>query len=200
VLSDPLALLDDHAHLERKAAANALALIHRRPRATKSGATADAWTRTLATVARDEVEHLELVLRILRRRGGTLGRLHRNPYARALRRLVRVGRGRDELVDRLLVSALIEARSSERFEVLAAHAEDDELRRLYGGLRASERGHYRGFLDLARDLVGAEIVDARWSELLDAEAHILANQAPGPRMHSGDAHAEGAAGPTSPSS
>ena len=187
-LADPLALLDDHAHLERKAASNALALLTRWPRPA-AGAPDDLaarWPRVLATVAKDEAEHLALVVRILGRRGGALGRSHANPYAAALRDRVRRGRGADELVDRLLVCALIEARSCERFERLAEVAEDDELRRLYRGLLASERGHYRIFLDLARAVPGGGDVGARWARWLDDEARVLAAQHPGPRMHAGD--------------
>jgi tRNA-(ms[2]io[6]A)-hydroxylase len=182
-----LALLEDHAHLERKAASNALALLTRWPRrAEGADAAAGRWTRVLASVAKDESEHLALVVKILGRRGGVLGRVHANPYAAALHALVRRGRGADELVDRLLVCALIEARSCERFERLAEVAEDDELRRLYRGLLASERGHFRIFLDLARDVPGGHDVEARWNGLLDEEARVLAAQSPGARMHAGD--------------
>ena len=188
-LADPLALLDDHAHLERKAATNALALLTRWPqpaREADADAVATRWSKVLAAVAKDEAEHLALVVKILSRRGGVLGRVHANPYAAALRELVRRGRGADELVDRLLVCALIEARSCERFERLAEVAEDDELRRLYRGLLASERGHFRIFLDLARGVPGGREVETRWDVLLDEEARILRAQPPGPRMHAGD--------------
>lgn len=188
-LAEPVALLEDHGHLERKAAANALALLSRWPQEWEGGARAadaDHWCRALTRVARDEIEHLGLVLRHLEERGAGLGRIHANPYAGGLRRLVRQGSGREELVDRLLVSALIEARSCERFERLSEHAADDPLRRLYRGLLASERGHYRLFLDLAARVAPTSAVDARWEVLLAAEAGILAAQPPGPRMHSGE--------------
>lgn len=190
-LADPLALLDDHAHLERKAAGNALALLTRWPRPApgQDEATdpmAARWSKVLAAVAKDESEHLALVLKILGRRGGALRRTHANPYAADLRALVRKGRGADELVDRLLICALIEARSCERFERLAEVADDDELRRLYRGLLASERGHFRIFLDLAHAIPDAEAVEPRWAQLLDEEARILAAQPPGARMHAGD--------------
>lgn len=185
-LADPLALLDDHAHLERKAAANALALLTRWPAPAVEGDAAAHWSRVLAAVAKDEAEHLVLVLKILRARGGALGRAHANPYAAALRERVRTGRGLEELVDRLLVCALIEARSCERFERLAEVAEDPELRRLYRGLLASERGHFRIFLDLARELPGAGDVQRRWEVLLEEEASILETLPPGPQMHAGD--------------
>jgi hypothetical protein len=130
------------------------------------------------------VEHLVVVLRALGKRGGRLSAVHRNPYAAALHALVRTGDGKRELVDRLLVCALIEARSCERFEALVAACEDDALRTLYRGLCASEHGHYRVFVELARSVADADVVDRRFSELLDAEADIRGAGA-GPRMHAG---------------
>lgn len=186
-LADPRALLDDHAHLERKAAANALALLTRVPADAGPEARA-AWARALAAVARDETEHLGLVLRTLARRGGAPSRLHRNPYAADLHRLVRTGGGREELLDHLLVCALIEARSCERFEALAAAALDaePELHALFHGLTASERGHHRLFVELAVTVAGEDAAAARWRTLLDAEARVLAAQPPGPRVHAGE--------------
>jgi tRNA 2-(methylsulfanyl)-N6-isopentenyladenosine37 hydroxylase len=192
-LAEPLALLDDHAHLEKKAAANALALLNRWPRSLAEAPApgggpregVEGWVRALAAVARDEVEHLGLVLRALARRGGRLSRGHANPYAAALHGLIRSGSGPGEVLDRLLVAALIEARSCERFAALVRVCRDDDLRTLYRGLESSERGHFRVFLDLARSLPGAPDVDARWAWFLDREAALLDAQPPGPRMHSG---------------
>lgn len=181
VLTSPLALLNDHAHLEKKAAANALELLNRWP----DPHPPENWVQAMTAVARDEVEHLALVVRLLARRGGRLTRTHQNAYAAALRGLVRSGRGPLELVDRLLVSALIEARSCERFELLAAHCSDRALARVYSGLWASEAGHYLSFLGLARGVPNAGDVDARWRWMLDQEAAIIALQKPGPFMHSG---------------
>ena len=183
-LAEPLALLNDHAYLEKKAAANALELLNRWPEPSPP----EAWTTTLTSVAHDEASHLNSVVRVLVRRGGRLERTHRNPYANALRLLVRKGRGSEELVDRLLISALIEARSCERFLALArVSAETDrELSRFYSRLGASELGHYRVFLELAGHVLPNAEVQARWAELLQAEAAILAEQSPGPRMHSGE--------------
>lgn len=183
VLAEPLALLGDHAHLERKAAANALELVNRWPGAV----CPDGWVSILAAVARDESVHLQAVSRLLAARGGTLPRVHRNVYASALHGLVRRGQGAHELLDRLLVSALIEARSCERFALLAAGAEDRELGDFFNSLRGSELGHYKVFLHLAGMLAGDGQWQARWHEMLDAEAAIMAAQPPGPRMHSGTA-------------
>lgn len=182
-LREPLALLNDHAYLEKKAAANALELLNRWPDPTPP----EAWTTTLAAIAHDEAAHLSSVIRLMARRGGRLTRNHSNPYATALRVMVRKGRGTEELVDRLLISALIEARSCERFLALA-HATattDRELARFYNRLGSSELGHFRVFLMLAGHVLPGDVVDARWRELLEAEAAILAAQSPGPRMHSG---------------
>ena len=140
----------------------------------------------MTAVARDEVEHLATVCRILARRGGRLTRQHSNRYAADLRALVRQGEGRDELVDRLMVSALIEARSCERFKLLGeACADDAELRKLYQGLWASEHGHYRTFIQLAEEIQTREKVRRRWDQMLDAEAKIIERQVPGSKMHSG---------------
>jgi tRNA 2-(methylsulfanyl)-N6-isopentenyladenosine37 hydroxylase len=180
VLADPLALLNDHAHLEKKAATNALELLHRWPEPSPP----ENWVAAMTAVARDEVEHLAAVCRLLARRGGRLTKSHSNSYAGALHSLVRKG-GAGELVDRLLVSALIEARSCERFLLLSEACPDAELTRLYRGLWASEHGHYLSFLQLAQQVQSAEQVEGRWSEMLDAEAGIIQGQTPGPRMHSG---------------
>jgi tRNA-(ms[2]io[6]A)-hydroxylase len=179
VLADPIALLVDHAFLEKKAANNAMELLTHWPNDWSPG-----WVETMSSVARDEAAHLAQVVRLLMRRGGRLERGHKNPYANALRQLVRKGES-GEVVDRLLVSALIEARSCERFAVLAAASGDAELAGFYEALVSSELGHYTVFLKLAREIGPAPAVEARWEQMLDAEARILAEQPPGPRIHSG---------------
>lgn len=179
VIKDPISLLIDHAFLEKKAANNALELLTRWP-----GDWVPGWVETMTSVARDEASHLAQVMRILLRRGGQFERVHRNPYATSLRLLVRKGSA-GEAVDRLLVSALIEARSCERFSRLAAAAADVdvELAGFYRRLHASELGHFTTFLRLARTIAPA--VDSRWEEMLAHEARIIAEQPPGPRIHSG---------------
>jgi tRNA 2-(methylsulfanyl)-N6-isopentenyladenosine37 hydroxylase len=181
-LREPLALLNDHAHLEKKAATNALELLNRFPEPSPPV----NWVTAMTAVARDEVEHLAVVTRLLARRGGKLSRQHRNDYASRLRGLVRMGTGPGELVDRLMVSALIEARSCERFKLLAEACDGDkELAKLYRGLWASEHGHYRTFIQLAEQIQPEKLVTKRWDEMLDAESRIIKSQPPGPRMHSG---------------
>jgi tRNA-(ms[2]io[6]A)-hydroxylase len=181
VLTEPLALLNDHAHLEKKAAANALELLNRWPQSHPP----ENWVTAMTAVARDEVEHLAVVTRLLARRGGKLSRQHSNPYASELHKLVRKGLGRGELIDRLMISSLIEARSCERFLLLSQASGDVELTRLYKGLWASEHGHYLSFLHLAEVIEPAEQVAARWEQMLDEEAAIIQRQPIGPRMHSG---------------
>lgn len=179
VLADPVELLIDHAFLEKKAANNALELMTRWP-----GDWVEGWVETMTAVARDEAAHLAQVTRLLMKRGGRMARIHKNPYANELRTLVRKG-GAGEVLDRLLVSALIEVRSCERFAVLADASQDAELAKFYGALYASEMGHYKVFLRLARKVAGRATADVRWQEMLAAEARILARQDAGPRIHSG---------------
>ncbi|MBC7782535.1 MAG: tRNA-(ms[2]io[6]A)-hydroxylase [Burkholderiales bacterium] len=186
VLAEKLALLNDHAHLEKKAATNALELLNRWPEPNPP----ENWVTAMTAVARDEVEHLAIVTRILARRGGRLTKQHTNPYAADLHRLVRKGRGPEELIDRLMISALIEARSCERFlllgEAITADEQtgDKELQKLYRGLWASEHGHYLTFIQLAEQILPEAVVARRWDEMLDTEAKLIAAQPPGPRIHS----------------
>lgn len=179
VLADPIALLSDHAFLEKKAANNALELMTHWPSDWFPG-----WVEAMTGVARDEAAHLAQVIRLLIRRGGRLARVHKNPYANALRMLTRKGEAA-EIVDRLFVSALIELRSCERFAVLAASSDDAELAAFYRALFTSEMGHYKLFLKLAHKIGPRAATEARWEQMLAEEARILAQQAPGPRIHSG---------------
>jgi len=181
VLKRPLELLNDHAHLEKKAATNALELLNRWPQPSPP----ENWVAAMTAVARDEVEHLAVVCRMLSRRGGRLTKSHSNPYASALHALVRRGRGSEELVDRLMISSLIEARSCERFKLLGEACEDGELRKLYTALWASEHGHYLSFLQLAEQILPHDQVEKRWKWMLTEESRIIAAQPTGPRMHSG---------------
>ena len=178
-MQDPVALLMDHAFLEKKAANNAMELLTRWPNDWVPG-----WVETMTSISRDEAAHLSQVIRLLTRRGGRLSRIHKNPYANALRLLVRKGEAA-EILDRLFVSALIEARSCERFGILADAADDRELSAFYHSLYASELGHYKVFLKLANQIAPPHVVNQRWEEMLHHEARILAAQQPGPRIHSG---------------
>ncbi|MEQ9460951.1 MAG: tRNA isopentenyl-2-thiomethyl-A-37 hydroxylase MiaE [Phycisphaeraceae bacterium] len=188
VLADPVKLLNDHAHLEKKAALNAMEMLNQWPEPVPP----EAWVQTMTAVAREEIEHLQVVLRLLHERGGVFSKGHRNPYAAGLRGLIRNGHGRagariENLMDRLMVAALIELRSCERFAVLAEVAEDAELAGLYRDLWASEHGHYRTFLNLSQRLPGVSgsVVEERWQVMLAAEAGIMGEQGVYTGMHSG---------------
>lgn len=192
VLRDPVSLLNDHAHLEKKAGLNALEMLNQWPEPVPP----ESWVQMMTAVAREEIEHLQLVLRLLHERGGVFSKGHRNPYAQALRETIRRGSGgrMESLMDRLMVSALIELRSCERFAVLGEVAEDAALAGLYRDLWASEHGHYRTFLNMARRLPAGKsrkqseldaMVESRWAEMLAIEAEILGAQGVYVGMHSG---------------
>jgi len=181
VLGKPLELLNDHAHLEKKAAANALELLNRWPEPNPP----ENWVTAMTAIARDEVDHLAVVTRILARRGGRLTRSHSNPYASELHKLVRRGEGTHELVDRLMISALVEARSCERFKLLGQSPTlDPELQKLYRDLWASEAGHYLTFIQLAEQVDSPPSVASRWHFFLTTESALIQRMPPGPRMHS----------------
>jgi tRNA 2-(methylsulfanyl)-N6-isopentenyladenosine37 hydroxylase len=181
VLQDPLALLSDQVYLEKKAANNALEFLNLWPQSAPPA----HWLSSIAAIARDETVHLQMALKLLQKRGGALQRSHKNAYATDLRKLIRQGKGNHEMADRLLVSALIEARSCERFERLAEAGADPELSKFYGSLVSSENGHYQLFVDMAKKVMPAKEVKARWEGFLEEEAEIIQAQAPGPRIHSG---------------
>ena len=181
VLRQPLALLSDQAYLEKKAVNNALEFLNLWPSAKAPA----HWLSSVSAIAGDETAHLKMVLKLMEKRGGNLQRAHKNPYAVDLHRLIRRGKGNQDLADRLLISALIEARSCERFERLAEACEDSELSKFYAGLLKSENGHYKLFVDMAKKVLPAQEVETRWGQLLEEEAGIIQAQPAGPRIHSG---------------
>jgi tRNA-(ms[2]io[6]A)-hydroxylase len=170
-VADLPATMSDHAHAEKKAALNALSLLSREPQRSDLA-------RRMTRLAQEELGHLAAVLAHLRARGWVLAADRPDRYARALLGLRRGG-GPAELVDRLLIAALIEARSWERLHLLAialdARRVPDEgaLAGFYHELAASEAGHYRLFVELARIECPGEDVDARLAVLAGAEAKIV---------------------------
>ena len=173
-VADLHATLGDHAHCEKKASATAIKLIADHP-------GSPARVRALARLAQEELQHFLAVLYELGRRGATLPPDHGDPYAQELLRLVRPGAPR--LVDRLLVGALIEARSCERLALLGSALPPGPLRELYVRLSQAEAGHERLFVDLAAEHAGPLAVRARLSELAEAEAQIVAGLPLLPRVH-----------------
>lgn len=176
VAEQPLELLADHAHCELKAASSAQALLAK-------NADRPELVQALTSVAIEELEHFRAVLGVLRARGGSAGPARRSPYAEGLHARAAASRC-DPLLDRLVISYLIEARSLERFQLLAAHLADDELAALYRSLLRSEAGHRSLFLRLARTLF-PEAADERVAALGAEEAAVVAGLAFEPRMHSG---------------
>ena len=157
-------VLVDHAHCEKKAAASALSLLSTFPQAK-------GLPRAMARLAREEAGHLGQVLAILDKRGLVLGRDLGDPYVQGLMKLQR-NPADERLIDRLLVSALIEQRSEERLRLLSEHLPDPDLRAFYARLAQSEEGHCNLFLRLARKSAG-EAADARLAELLPEEARLV---------------------------
>jgi tRNA-(ms[2]io[6]A)-hydroxylase len=139
-------VLVDHAHCEKKAAAHALSMLAAFP-------DTPGLPRAMARLAREEAGHLSQVLALCDDRGLVLGRDAGDPYAQALQQMVRQP-ARERLLDRLLVSAAIEARSEERLRMLGAHLPDPDLRRFYLRLASAEKGHGELFLRLARRCEG----------------------------------------------
>ena len=179
-MGDVDAVLVDHAHCEMKAASNALSLAARHPGDLEL-------VRALTDLAREEIEHFQRVLRLLEERGVTLGAPPVDAYAADLRRaanaLPRDPGPAASLVDRLLVGALIEARSCERFKLLAeatAGAPGKEaMHALWSELLAAEARHYRTFVDLATRAAGGDRarVASRLEAIARAEGAIVAGLA-----------------------
>ena len=121
----------------------------------------------------------------MKKRGFTLGPARKDEYIEALMKVVKKGGSREQyLVEKLLMNAMVEARSCERFKILSKHLEDIQLREFYHELMISEAGHYKSFLLLAKEYMPADQVMERWREWLTAEAAILRSLTPrGDRMH-----------------
>jgi tRNA-(ms[2]io[6]A)-hydroxylase len=170
-------LLFDHAHCELKAAHTALSLVGR------FGGEMSSLVPPLIALAHEEIDHFRQVEAKIRERGRTLGPPASDAYVVELRRAARCDRAAPALLDRLLVSALIEARSCERFKLLAERLSDASLRSFYRDLMASEAGHFRLFVRLAEERFGVETARARL-KLLAAREAVLASSLPlGPTVH-----------------
>jgi tRNA-(ms[2]io[6]A)-hydroxylase len=181
----PLALerldevLLDHAHCEKKAAAQAMSLLATYPDRVHL-------VQRMARLAQEELAHFRQVFDRCLARGLTLPRDHGDPYARKLRKLVRHDRDDTRLMDLLLVCALIEARSCERLTLLAEGLEgrdEAELAKFYAQLAQAERGHATLFVDLAREYDDPQAVESRLEAMAQAEAEIVAGLPVEPRIH-----------------
>ncbi|MEX2026863.1 MAG: tRNA-(ms[2]io[6]A)-hydroxylase, partial [Pirellulaceae bacterium] len=169
-------LLIDHAHCEKKAAGTAMNLLF---------AYVDNvdLCRAMTEIVQEELAHFHLVLDILARRQIRFRRLSPSSYGRKLNDLVRKQEPQ-RAIDRLLVAGLIEARSCERFGLLAKELPDRELAEFFGSLFESEARHHSTYVRLAKEFAGDDEVHARLEELSAAEAAIIAEGDPVPRMHS----------------
>ncbi len=160
-------ILTDHAYCEQKAATNAVNMIIQFPELTDM---VDA----LLALAKEELEHFQMVHEKIKERGFQLGRERRDEYVFELNTFIRKGFARNfVLIDKLLFSALVEARSCERFKVLSENINDPDLRTFYRELMISEANHYTMFIGLARKYADGIDVDKRWQEFLDYEGVII---------------------------
>lgn len=171
-------ILTDHAYCEQKAASTCISLIIQYP--DKSELVDE-----ITPIVAEEWGHFRKVLKEIKQRGFTFGKKRVDNYVTELIKFQRKGgKEEDRLMDKLLISAMIEARSCERFRLLSIHLSDDYLKNFYHEFMVSEAGHYRTFLDLAKLYCSEEKVKKRWQEMLDFEADIMRNRAlRGDRMH-----------------
>ncbi len=171
-------ILTDHAYCEQKAATSCISLIQQFP-------DKEEMVKELAPIVTEEWGHFRLVLAELEKRGLKLGRQRKDEYVNELLKFQQRGGSREgRLVDRLLMCALIEARSCERFRLLSLNISEDVLKEFYHKFMVAEAGHYRLFIDLAKLYGEEEKVNARWQAYLDYEAEIMNKlELRGDRMH-----------------
>ena len=171
-------VLTDHAYCEQKAATACISLIQRYNEKEKL-------VTELAPIVTEEWGHFRMVLAELHKRGLKLGRQRKDEYVAALIRLEQKGGSSEgRLLDQLLMCALIEARSCERFKRLSEGLEDEYLRKFYRRFMESEAGHYTLFIELAETYIDKEKVRRRWKEWLAYEAEVMHSlELRGDRMH-----------------
>jgi len=170
-------ILTDHAWCEQKAATNALSLIVNNPNYTEM-------VTALIEIAKEELQHFEQVHELIKARGKSLGLERKDNYVNELYKFMQKGGSRKQsLVDRLLFSAMIEARSCERFRVLSENIKDAELAKFYRDLMISEATHYTTFIGFARKYGDHIDVDKRWKEWLEFEASIITNYGKSETIH-----------------
>ncbi len=172
-------ILTDHAWCEQKAATNAITII------THNSEYQDL-VQDLLALAKEEIDHFEQVHNIIIKRGLQLGRERKDDYVNELYLYMKrssTGSRVSGLVERLLFSAMIEARSCERFKVLSENIEDEELATFYRDLMESEAGHYTTFIGYARKYGEGIDVEQRWREWLDFEASIITNYGKSETVH-----------------
>ena len=175
--ADLAQILTDHAFLEQKAASNAVSIIINYSEET-------ALVKEMSNIAIEEMQHFKMVHLLMVKRGMVLGREQKNDYAIRLQKFFAKTQDRTvALVQRLLVAALIEARSCERFKVFSENMEDLELSKFYKNLMISEANHYTTFLTLARSYQDRAIVDEKWNALLAFEATMMKERGSVAKIH-----------------
>lgn len=162
-------ILTDHAWCEQKAATNAITII-------ANNSEHEELVTELLALAKEELEHFQLVHELIKQRGLQLGAERKDSYVNELFKFMQTGGNKQQrLVDRLLFSAMIEARSCERFKTLSENIKDEELAKFYFNLMVSEAGHYTTFIGFARKFGGEIDVNKRWNEWLVYETEIIQN-------------------------
>jgi tRNA-(ms[2]io[6]A)-hydroxylase len=171
-------ILIDHAYCEQKAASTGISIILQFPEREKL-------VEVVSPIVAEEWGHFRMVIKELKKRGYKFGKKRVDQYVVELQKLERKGdKIERQLMDKLLVSAIIEARSCERFRLLSENIQDEGLKVFYHELMISEAGHYRTFVDLAKEYMPEAEVKQRLDEMLEAEAEIINNLAiRGDRMH-----------------
>ncbi len=160
-------VLTDHAWCEQKAASNAISLIILYPELSEL-------VKAMISISQEELTHFNQVMNIILQRGYTLGKPRKDEYVNLLYSFSNKGGSREQqLIDRLLFAAMIEARSCERFRVLAEGINDEQLAGFYRDLMISEANHYTTFINFARQFAVNVNVDKRWQEFLDYEGEII---------------------------
>lgn len=170
-------ILTDHAWCEQKAASNAISLI------TQNSEKEELVTE-LMIIAQEEIDHFKMVHDLIKERGLVFGRERKDSYVNELFKFMKKdGSRNDALCERLLFSAMIEARSCERFKVLSENINDPELAKFYRDLMISEAGHYTTFLGFAKKYADNVDVDKRWKEWIDYETSIIVNYGKNETVH-----------------
>ncbi|ABG57914.1 tRNA-(ms[2]io[6]A)-hydroxylase [Cytophaga hutchinsonii] len=170
-------ILTDHAYCEQKATTNAMYIVINFPEYTEL-------VSDMIDLAQEELQHFKMVHDIIKKRGLVLGRERKDPYAGDIYAFMRKGHIRKYvLIDRLLFSALIEARSCERFRLLSEQISDPELKEFYRELMISEATHYTTFINYARKYSEGEDIDKRWQEFLAYEATVISKYGDNATMH-----------------
>lgn len=171
-------ILTDHAYCEQKAASTCISLIQLYP-------DKELLVEKLSPLVTEEWGHFRQVLHEMKKRGLKLGKQRKDEYVNRLMKIEKKGGSREaQLTEKLLIAALIEARSCERFRILSQHINVLELRKFYHDFMVAEAAHYRLFLDLAMTYANDEIVKVRWQQYLDLEAGIIKDlELRGDRVH-----------------